>query len=57
MAVEVEDQEENVKNFGSAVAVTSENGQYIVHGPGNTIQAVYPKEVIRRIEVSEEPPI
>ncbi len=51
MAVEIEDNDENLKVFHSATAVTSENGQYVIHGPNNTIQAVYPKEEVRKIEV------
>lgn len=55
MAVEVQDLDENVMVFNTAVAVTIQNGQYIIHGPGNTIQAVYPQEEVRRIEVSDPP--
>ncbi|WP_431494509.1 hypothetical protein [Pseudomonas brassicacearum] len=49
MAVAIEDIEGNTQIYDTAVKVVEQGEQYVVHGPDNTIQAIIPKEEVKKL--------
>ncbi|MDI3391410.1 hypothetical protein QLG10_03080 [Pseudomonas sp. V98_8] len=49
MAVAIEDTEGNTHIYDKAVKVVEQGDQYVVHGPDNTVQAVYPKDEVKKL--------
>lgn len=49
MGVAVEDIEGNTHIYDKAVKVVDQGEQYVILGPDNAVQAVYPKEEVKKL--------